>query len=50
VFAAAFFYSRHWLMDAGVTSSLLLLGFYALILWRAACVVVQVLLWLYILM
>ena len=44
VFAAVFFYSRHWLTDAGVTASLLLLGFYALIRWRAACVVVRVLL------
>jgi small-conductance mechanosensitive channel len=44
VFASAFFYSRHWLMDLGVTTSLLLLGFYALVRWRAACVVVRVLL------
>ena len=44
VFAAVFFYSRHWLTDAGATASLLLLGFYALIRWRAACVVVRVLL------
>src|SRR4051794_17814357 len=44
VFAAVFFYSRHWLTGAGATASLLLLGFYALIRWRAACVVVRVLL------
>ena len=44
VFAAVFFYGRHWLMDLGVTISLLLLGFYALIRWRAACVVARVLL------
>ena len=44
VFASVFFYSRHWLTDAGATASLLLLGFYALIRWRAACVVVRVLL------
>jgi small-conductance mechanosensitive channel len=44
VFASLFFYSRHWLMDLGVTASLLLFGFYALVRWRAACVVVRVLL------
>ena len=44
VFASVFFYSRHWLMDVGVTAGLLLLGIYALIRWRAACVVVRVLL------
>ena len=44
VFALVFFYSRHWLMDVGVTAVLLLLGFYALIRWRAACVAVEVVL------
>lgn len=43
-FALVFVYSRHWLMGVGVMLNLVLLGAHVLIRWRAACLVVRVLL------
>ncbi len=44
IFAGVFVYSRHWLIDLGVTLNLILLAAHVLIRWRAACLVVRALL------
>src|SRR5215216_4303805 len=44
VFAAVFIYSRHWLMGLGVMLNLILLSAQVLIRWRAASLVVRLLL------
>ena len=44
VFAAVFIYSRHWLINVGATLALVLVAANALIRWRFAATVIEIIL------